>query len=49
MSDAVSAEAHLVNTLVDLHRMNWGVYGTRKLWHAARRAGHASAGTRLPG
>ena len=40
VSDAVSAEAHLVNTLVDLHRMNWGVYGTRKLWHATRRAGH---------
>ena len=24
---------------MDLHRDNWGVYGVRKLWHAARRAG----------
>ena len=32
-------EAYLVNTLVDLHRANWGVYGVRKLWPAARRAG----------
>lgn len=32
-------QAHLVNRLVDLHRANWGVYGQRKLWHAARRAG----------
>ena len=24
---------------MDLHRANWGVYGVRKLWHAARRAG----------
>jgi transposase InsO family protein len=32
-------QAHLVNTLVDLHRANWGVYGQRKMWHAARRAG----------
>jgi putative transposase len=33
------AEAYLVNALVDLHRDNWAVYGVRKLWHAARRAG----------
>jgi putative transposase len=33
------AEAYLVNALVTLHRQNWGVYGVRKLWHAARRAG----------
>jgi putative transposase len=33
-------EAYLVNALVDLHRANWGVYGIRKLWHAAQRAGH---------
>jgi putative transposase len=33
-------EAYLVNALLDLHRANWGVYGVRKLWHAARRAGH---------
>ena len=32
-------QAHLVNALVDLHRANWGVYGQRKMWHAARRAG----------
>ncbi|MGB2766114.1 MAG: IS3 family transposase [Propionicimonas sp.] len=32
-------EAHLVNRLVDLYRANWGVYGVRKLWHAARRGG----------
>ena len=32
-------EAHLVNTVVDLHRANWGVYGVRKMWHALRRAG----------
>lgn len=33
-------EAYLVNALVDLHRANWGVYGIRKLWHAAQRDGH---------
>ena len=33
-------EAYLVNALVALHQANWGVYGARKLWHAARRAGH---------
>jgi transposase InsO family protein len=32
-------EAHLVNALVTLHRQHWGVYGVRKLWAAARRAG----------
>jgi putative transposase len=32
-------DAYLVNALVDLHRANWGVYGARKLWHAARRGG----------
>jgi putative transposase len=32
-------EAYLVNALVTLHRDNWGVYGAKKLWHAARRAG----------
>jgi len=32
-------EAHLVNTIVDLYRRNWCVYGVRKMWHAARRAG----------
>jgi putative transposase len=33
------AEAYLVNALVTLHQDNWGAYGARKLWHAARRAG----------
>jgi putative transposase len=40
VTDAELTEAYLVNALVELHRANWGVYGTRKLWHAARRAGH---------
>jgi putative transposase len=33
-------QAYLVNVLVELHRANWGVYEARKLWHAARGAGH---------
>ena len=32
-------EAYLVNALVTLHRENWSVYGARKLWRAAQRAG----------
>src|SRR4051794_29270901 len=40
VSPAELEEAYLVNALVDLHQANWGVYGVRKLWHAARRAGH---------
>ena len=40
VSDAELADAWAANTLVDLHRANRGVYGMRKLWHAARRAGH---------
>ncbi len=32
-------EAHLVNEIVDLYRRNKRVYGVRKMWHAARRAG----------
>lgn len=32
-------EAYLTNALVTLWSENWGVYGARKLWHAARRAG----------
>ena len=32
-------EAYLVNALVDLYRRNRSVYGVRKLWRAARRAG----------
>jgi putative transposase len=39
VSDAALAEAYLVNALVTLWEQNWGVYGVRKLWHAARRAG----------
>jgi putative transposase len=39
VTDAELEQADLVNALVDLHRANWGVYGVRKLWHAARRAG----------
>jgi len=40
VSAAELADAHAANTLVDLYRRNRGVYGVRKLWHAARRAGH---------
>ena len=32
-------EAYLVNEIVDLYRRNWCVYGVRKMWHAAKRAG----------
>jgi putative transposase len=32
-------DAYRANELFDLHRENRGVYGRRKLWHAARRAG----------
>ncbi len=32
-------EASLVNALVDIYRRNKFVYGVRKMWHAARRAG----------
>lgn len=39
MSPAALQEAYLANALVTLHWENWGVYGVRKLWHAARRAG----------
>ncbi len=33
------AEAYLVNQIVDMYRQNKCVYGVRKMWHAARRAG----------
>jgi transposase-like protein len=33
-------DAYLANQLRSLWQDNWGVYGARKLWHAARRAGH---------
>jgi len=39
VTEAELEEAYLVNALVTLHEENWGVYGVRKLWHAARRAG----------
>ena len=39
VSPAALQEAYLANALVTLHRENWGVYGSRKLWHAARRTG----------
>ena len=32
-------EAYLVNQIVDIYRRNKCVYGVRKMWHAARRAG----------
>ena len=32
-------EAYLVNEIVDIYRTNKSVYGVRKMWHAARRAG----------
>ena len=32
-------EAYLVNEIVDIYRRNRCVYGVRKMWHAARRAG----------
>jgi putative transposase len=41
VSAAELADAYAANTLVDLHRRNRGLYGVRKLWHTARRAGHA--------
>ena len=39
LSEAVVEEAYLVNDIVDLYRRNKRVYGVRKLWKAARRAG----------
>ena len=32
-------DAYLVNAIVDIYRRNKCVYGVRKMWHAARRAG----------
>jgi putative transposase len=40
LTDAYLADAYLANQLRSLWQDNWGVYGARKLWHAARRAGH---------
>ncbi len=40
VSAAELADAYAANVLVDLYRVHRGLYGVRKLWHAARRAGH---------
>src|SRR3954471_22807610 len=40
VSAAELADAYAANVLVDLYRAHRGLYGVRKLWHAARRAGH---------
>jgi len=40
LTDAELDDAYLANQLRSLWHDNWGVYGARKLWHAARRAGH---------
>ena len=40
LTDAELDDAYLANQLRSLWQDNWGVYGARKLWHAARRAGH---------
>jgi putative transposase len=40
LTEAELGEAYLANQLRSLWQDNWGVYGVRKLWHAARRAGH---------
>jgi len=39
ISSAQLEEAYLVNELVELYRKNKCVYGVRKMWRAARRAG----------
>ena len=39
ISRAELEEAYLVNEIVDLYRRNKCVYGVRKMWRAARRAG----------
>jgi putative transposase len=40
LTAAELGDAYLANALRSLWTDNWGVYGARKLWHAARRAGH---------
>nr|WP_280330808.1 IS3 family transposase [Nocardia wallacei] len=40
ISAAVWSDAHAANVLFDLWTANRRVYGVRKLWHAACRAGH---------
>jgi putative transposase len=39
LSEAALEEAYLVNDIADLYRRNKRVYGVRKLWKVARRAG----------
>jgi transposase InsO family protein len=39
VTEAVLEEAYLVNAIVTLWEENWRVYGVRKLYHEARRAG----------
>ncbi len=40
VTDALRAEAVLVNLVIDVHRKNRGVYGIRKIWHKMTQAGH---------
>ena len=40
LTEAELADAYLANEQRSLWQDNWQVYGARKLWHAARRAGH---------
>jgi putative transposase len=40
VSAAELADAYAATILVDLYRLHRGLYGVRKLWHTARRAGH---------
>jgi hypothetical protein len=40
VSAAELADAYAADTLVDLYRLHRRLYGVRKLWHTARRAGH---------
>src|SRR5215212_11005094 len=39
LTEAELDDAYLANALRSLWQDNWGVYGARKLWHAARRGG----------
>lgn len=39
VTPAMLRQAYLVNALTDVWPDNWGVYGARKHWHAARRVG----------
>ncbi len=49
ISAATWADAHAANVLFDLWNTNRGIYGVRKLWHAARRGAAISAVTRSGG